>query len=335
MNIFKYCRYQYLFNILIMCLTINVVCSCGKEDIEIPDNEVAPPSEEENDSNDDFPEVGLAEFSNIEVTEVDFYGTTISAVIYSDGGDEISECGFCLSSTSKEPTVDDRKIPHESGSYVLSESISDFKEVATYYVRAYAVNSAGVAYSTAVSFVPDVIEGHQFVDLGLSVKWATCNVGANAPEEEGNQYAWGETSVKDDYTFSNYRYKRYAHIGNSYYNLYTLYGSIGGSQYDVATQNWGNFWSIPTPEIFEELISKCTWKLITINGVKGQRVTGPNGNSIFLPCNEYWSDKTVLSGDYGASRSDAYCLDVTDYGEGKSIRQSLAHYGNYIRPIAY
>ena len=81
-------------------------------------------------------------------------------------------------------------------------------------------------------------EGHEYVDLGLSVKWATCNVGANAPEEYGDYYAWGETATKSEYTEDNSLTD-----GLSISELQSQ-GIIDGNsnlmpQHDAARANWG------------------------------------------------------------------------------------------------
>ena len=123
------------------------------------------------------------------------------------------------------------------------------------------------------SFLPTgAISGHEYVDLGLSVKWATCNVGALSPSDYGGYYAWGETGTKSHYTEETYKYNR-KNIGEN----------ISGTQYDVALVNWGNTWRLPTKAEFQELIDQCTWTWISLGGHKGYRVTGVNGNSIFLP----------------------------------------------------
>ena len=126
--------------------------------------------------------------------------------------------------------------------------------------------------------------GHEYVDLGLSsgLKWATCNIGANSPEEYGNYYTWGETETKETYdycnhptydlTFSDLKSQGYV---DSEGNLIPLH--------DAATANWGGNWRMPTYEEMEELEIECTWKWMTQNNVDGMKVTGPNGNSIFLP----------------------------------------------------
>lgn len=122
------------------------------------------------------------------------------------------------------------------------------------------------------TYTRNTINGHEYVDLGLSVKWATCNVGATQPHGYGNYYAWGETSTKSDYTEDNSRtYGK---------NMSDISGNVA---YDAARANWGGSWRMPTEREMEELENKCTWKWTTQSGVNGYKVTGPNGNSIFLP----------------------------------------------------
>mgnify|MGYP003292437203 CR=1 FL=1 len=116
-------------------------------------------------------------------------------------------------------------------------------------------------------------EYHESVDLGLSVKWATCNVGANSPEEFGGYYRWGAIDEGDcKPLFIQSRKYRY---------------NISGSQYDVARIKWGGSWRVPTRYEIQELVEKCTQKWTTYNGVNGALVTGPNGNRIFLPAAGY------------------------------------------------
>ena len=127
--------------------------------------------------------------------------------------------------------------------------------------------------------------GHEWVDLGLSVKWATCNVGASSPSAYGNYYAWGETRTKSEYSSSNSAtYKK--SIGNI----------AGSSQYDAARANWGSSWRLPTKSEIEELINNCTWTWTSQGGHNGYKVTGKNGNSIFLP---------AAGWRYGSSLRDA------------------------------
>lgn len=136
--------------------------------------------------------------------------------------------------------------------------------------------------------------GYEYVDLGLSVKWATCNVGATTPEQFGNFYAWGEVYTKLEYTKEN----------SETWDIEL--GNISGEKtHDVASLNLGGGWRIPTEYEARELIDKCTWISTTMNGVKGSKVIGPNGNSIFLPAAGYYygdsHDSVTYNGRYWTS----------------------------------
>ena len=118
--------------------------------------------------------------------------------------------------------------------------------------------------------LPNKHNGHEYVDLGLSVKWATCNVGANKPEEYGDYFAWGEIRNKSNYSETTY--------------LYKAKSTTLPSPNDAAKANWGGNWRMPTMAEFDELRNNCTWIKTIQNGVNGYNVTSKsNGNSIFLP----------------------------------------------------
>ena len=154
------------------------------------------------------------------------------------------------------------------------------------------------------------INGHEYVDLGLpsGLKWATCNVGANKPEDYGNYYAWGEIKTKSEYTSDN----------NITYDKRFKFNDISGdARYDAARANWGGTWRLPTRAELEELEDKCTWTWTMQNGVKGYKVTGPNGNSIFLPAagalhgTSLYNDGST--GLYWSSTPDDYYFDYGAY----------------------
>ena len=136
-------------------------------------------------------------------------------------------------------------------------------------------------------------ENHEYVDLGLSsgTLWATCNVGASAPEEYGDYFAWGETEPKDVYKWETYQWCtgsentliKYCMNSNYGYNGFTDGKTELDPEDDAAYVNWGSSWRMPTKEQYQELCEQCTWTWTTQNGVNGQLVTGPNGNTIFLP----------------------------------------------------
>ena len=133
--------------------------------------------------------------------------------------------------------------------------------------------AASASHMQANISTTNTINGHEWVDLGLSVKWATCNVGASSPSDYGDYFAWGETSTKSSYTENN----------SKTYNK-PMGDIAGNSQYDAARANWGSTWRMPTEKEFIELSVKCTWTWTSQGGHSGYRVTSKtNGNSIFLP----------------------------------------------------
>ena len=135
---------------------------------------------------------------------------------------------------------------------------------------------------------------HEYVDLGLSVKWATCNVGARKPEDNGNLYGWGEIGPTDIYDpLSRLTSKWGSNLsGFTKYNLDSENGTVDNKttldpEDDVAHVVWGGKWRMPTKQEQVELRNNCTWEWTTLNGVNGYRVTskipGYTDRSIFLP----------------------------------------------------
>ncbi len=187
------------------------------------------------------------------------------------------------------------------------------------------------------------------VDLGLSVKWANCNIGASAPEAAGAYYAWGETEEKKEYTPLTYKYylgdlNEDGNYGNSeeYKNIGR---DISGTAYDVVHIKWGGTWRMPTKKELEELCLECSWEDAEVNGVKGKQVTGPNGNSIFLPGTEIYTGTQTpnetgglgayLSASIGFSQPYAYSI-LFIYGDivsGDRGRDASRAHGMAIRPV--
>lgn len=176
----------------------------------------------------------------------------------------------------------------------------------------------------------------QAVDLGLSVKWASFNLGATKPEEYGDYYAWGETEPyyssqnpftwkngkEAGYTWASYKFELGTDAGGPFskYVIDSSFGTVDNKtvldpEDDAAYVNWGESWRMPTYEEWAELGENCTWTWTTQNNVKGRLVTGPNGNSIFLPAagildntslyirgsgGYYWSSSVMLENSYNA-----------------------------------
>lgn len=151
------------------------------------------------------------------------------------------------------------------------------------------------------------------VDLGLSVKWASCNVGAESPEDYGGYYAWGETEEKNDYSSSTSITYGLSTSELRSKGIIDTGGNLTAA-YDAATDNWGSSWRMPTCEEIEELVDKCTWQWTSVNGVNGQKVTGPNGNSIFLPAAGYrYGTEVGNRGSRGYCWSGTLSEDYSDY----------------------
>lgn len=139
-----------------------------------------------------------------------------------------------------------------------------------------------------------VHNGHPYIDLGLSVKWATYNIGAKKPEDCGNYYAWGETKTKNYYNWATYKYsettdefyynKITKYTMSSYHNVPPDKKAVLSISDDAAHVVWKGNWRMPTYAELQELRKKCHWKWTTINGVNGYKATSKiNGNSIFFP----------------------------------------------------
>jgi len=201
-------------------------------------------------------------------------------------------------------------------------------------------HAAQVMRNTIKSFQPVEVLTHEYVDLGLpsGLLWATCNVGADAPEEYGDYFAWGETQPKDTYEWSTYQYYDGSHL-----TKYT--GSDGLTtlmpEDDAATANWGNSWRMPTKEEWQELYNNTTVTWTQQNGVYGRLFTAANGNSLFLPAAgcRYGSglDYAGSGGDYwssslGTSNPDVAWSLIFDSGYC-GVNYGNRYLGRSVRPV--
>ena len=191
---------------------------------------------------------------------------------------------------------------------------------------------------------------HEYVDLGLSVCWATCNIGASNPFELGKMLSWGELADKPSYRYWDY-YKWYSGNGFSKYNSLSGYGNDGFVDEktilepydDVAHVLWGDDWRMPTRAEFDELINNCTWELIAFGNVSGYYITscvpGYTDRSIFLPAaGGNWGESRGISSDgfYWSSEasdcpSKSWNLNfgINKYSIGDEARKT----GQSVRPV--
>ena len=212
-------------------------------------------------------------------------------------------------------------------------------------------DSDGKEHTFTVSYSGTMTE--EYVDLGLSVKWAKCNLGASKPSDYGDYFAWGETEPKTNYTWGTYKWKyitKYTYADDHTKCIwYDADGNFIGDNKttleaadDAATANLGSPWYMPTGDEIQELIDNCTWTWTTQDGVKGYEVKSKkNGNSIFLPAagrrtrselkvagseGFYWSSSlrsAYLSSTYARDLDfDSDWRDYTDYTRdfGCSVR---------------
>lgn len=240
----------------------------------------------------------------------------------------------------------DKKYTEDS----YSITVSDIQSGEKYYYRAYCVNQRQIYYGEVKTFTFEwTVEESKVVDLGLSVKWASCNVGASKPEDYGDYYTWGETETKSTYSLSNYKHCNGSDFMTKY-STNSIYGTVDNKttldpEDDAAYVIWGGDWRMPTKTEFDELCDgdNCTWTWTTRNGVNGYLVTskksGYEGASIFLPaagtrsdtylyddgyCGIYWSSSLNTDAPanawYLSCDSDNKGMDYCRRYDGFSIR---------------
>lgn len=204
----------------------------------------------------------------------------------------------------------------------LTATLSNLYESTYYYFYFFTIIDGNTIESNIGQFQTN---GHQipsgFVDLGLSCKWASQNIGADSPSSYGMYYAWGEVESKSN--FNSYNYKNASkNIGND----------ISGSEYDVA-KSLGKG-RIPTKDEFQELINECSWSSTTVGGTVGFIITGKNGNQIFLPSAGRKETAATYSGycmywtsTNGESENKAICI------KDKTLTEYDKCMGLPIRPV--
>lgn len=202
--------------------------------------------------------------------------------------------------------------------------------------------------------------GHEYVDLGLpsGIKWATCNVGATEPWEYGGYYAWGETEEKNKYDWNTYKWGYLINVATSSQSEFVTKYCVDNEyndgkgifdnkiildlEDDVAYLKWGGEWRIPTLKEQKELLDNCSWEWSTIKGVNGYKVTGVNGNSIFLPAAGICVGENIILiniyGNYISStlHTDGVCTmtDGLEFSEETCTQYYVSRCnGRTVRPV--
>lgn len=200
---------------------------------------------------------------------------------------------------------------------------------------------------------------HAWVDLGLpsGTLWATCNVGADKPEEYGSYFSWGETDQRSNYRWADYKYCRpcttyYAMIKYCTSKELSYYGNVDyktelDAEDDAATVNWGSEWQMPSKAQFEELMNYTytTSTYVTAkNGKSGVMIVSiGNGNQIFLPCaGRYEGTDSYDTGIYGHYWSRTLDITTNNLAEMMCLKyynhysyssSNPRYYGCSVRPV--
>lgn len=291
-----------------------------------------------------------------EVTEITTSSAKGSGEVTNDGGAEVTERGICWS-INENPTLNDNHVAAGTGTGAFAALMSGLEVGTTYHVRAYATNEVGTAYGLDREFVTvgggGMIE--EYVDLCLpsGTLWATCNLGANSPEEFGDYYAWGETETKTTFTVGTYKYcngdfyslTKYCNDPSYGYNGFIDNLDVLLAEDDAVTVNLGENWCMPTKEQWQELFDNTDTTWTTQNGVFGLLLTS-SCNSLFLPAAGHYNGNTGVAHDIeGVGSEGLYWSSLLDTnypitswmfsftsnggGTGTSFRYS----GQSIRPV--
>ena len=286
-----------------------------------------------------------------------YYGQPVRPVIPSEAW--LSNVSIALSSESESILLGDTctlRATVKHGSDILNRDISwstGDSTIATVNETGFVtgkgagttVITATCLGKTATCTITVTLPEPEYVDLGLSVKWATCNIGASSPEEYGNYYAWGETETKSSYTWTNYKWCNNGSFKNlTKYNTDSYYGDVDNitilaPEDDIAHITLGGNWRMPTTDEMNELIQYCTWHWTTLNGVYGcvftSKKVGYMNCSIFLPAGGYYQDSKLNEGSYGNYWTSS--LGGTKPGNGSYLyfSSSNAGMGSADRSLGY
>ena len=204
-----------------------------------------------------------------------------------------------------------------------------------------SANNGGNIITLGFSYFEPLEERDDCIDLGLSVRWATTNLGASKPTGIGGFYAFSETSTKSEYWRENYRYCN--NNSNQYVFVYTNpQANICGSNYDVVSKQLGEGWRMPSLAEANELITKCSWEKVNIDGVDVVKVTGPNGNHIILPIvswkkqnkdNNNWQLHLGIGECLSKTSESTYIITFKNSEKKGSVSQEWKAWGYNIRPV--
>ncbi|MBR5983285.1 MAG: fibronectin type III domain-containing protein [Bacteroidales bacterium] len=262
-------------------------------------------------------------------SELSASSATLHGSIISNCGSDVTERGFVYGTDKDNLNI---RVQCENANEEFSVQVTGLDANVEYYYRAYAVNADGTGYGDVKILTRGTAShnGYSYVDLGLpsGTLWATANIGANAPNDNGDYFAWGETMPKEE---NEYNEANYHYLDNP---------DILPSEADVATVNWGGDWRLPTREEMEELLNYTSKILIKTNSVYPlARLTGPNGNSIIMPFGgSKGAQDELISCSYMSA--EPYCMIMATFDGSNILEQysgvqemSVHYYGASARPV--
>lgn len=274
----------------------------------------------------------LSKAVNISITSIDEVTAYSAKIRYEDKSDPIAikelgrytdEAIYFNISKNPEFIWDLSFLFPENANFV---EISNLEPNTKYYCKITYYNKGRHIVSERVFTTADgKREVGKTVDLGLSVKWADRNIGAFSEECKGWLFSFGEVGEKEEYTEDNYKWKEWR-FTQDFFKKKNIVDDNGilTQEYDAAAVNWGNGWRMPTMEQVRELIGKCEIEKCIIKNVKGLKIIGPNGNSIFIPYHVYWSANSEIfenSTSFGCNAIYGWYSDPASYlYEGLPIR---------------
>lgn len=277
--------------LLLLVATITLVCACNNPSLGLD----TPRGETDDKTGKDY----RASAKTLPATDITMSSAVLNGNV-SVGNPSYSsiEFGILISNTQANITshIGQRLKYSKQILGDFSVKITGLSEKTTYYYQTYLIlDGSQVKFGQPEQFVTKGSSkgsenGHDYVDLGLSVKWATMNIGAAYPERIGNYYAWGETTSKslDKYSWSSYKWGDPDKGGITKYNNDSFNGKVDNLNTleladDVAHAIWGGRWRMPTRAEWAELINNCRWEWTTSYGIGGYEVISSDGNKIFLP----------------------------------------------------
>jgi hypothetical protein len=332
-NLIDMTSFRFVKTLLLSTIIFATLAACEKDNsdnLETPTN----PSGEVSPTED----VVTGDAVNLSYTSATVYGyvnmdnVTSMGIVYGTDNEvsKLVTTGTIITALSFEPGTNNRR---------FSVQLTDLEPNTTYYYYAFAgIKTANriLSFTTLgeLEICPNSQHPHM-IDLGLSsgTKWACCNVGASSPEQYGDYYAWGEKETKKVYDPHTYQH------WDAYGHPIIVGSNIAKTQYDVASEEWGALWCMPTSEQCKELINETTSKWTSRYGVNGRIFIGKNGNTIFLPATgQRIQDGAFYAETYGyywsSTNVNSYNANVFSFNSfGATCQSSGCCNGCSIRPV--